>query len=148
MYLCCLFVLIIGAHMGLDLCICIPESTHADSKAVTSLVYTCCSGARYNWKAKYRVIPETRAYNAERNGGETRTSTISSSEMFKRHQCSMELRLVQLCFLLCACSFRSGLSCRWIKHKFQHHHGVSLGLIRKMVSFASCSFIRFHFHYY
>uniref|UniRef100_A0A673M5X1 Interferon a3-like n=2 Tax=Sinocyclocheilus rhinocerous TaxID=307959 RepID=A0A673M5X1_9TELE len=44
----------------------------------------------------------------------------------------MDLRLVQLCLLLSACSFSSVLSCRWIKHKFQHHHGVSLDLIRKM----------------
>ncbi|XP_016145517.1 interferon a3-like [Sinocyclocheilus grahami] len=45
---------------------------------------------------------------------------------------TMDLRLVQLCLLLSACSFSSVLSCRWIKHKFQHHHGVSLDLIRKM----------------
>ncbi len=37
--------MIIGAHMGLDLCISIAEGMHADSKAVTSLVYTCRSGA-------------------------------------------------------------------------------------------------------
>ncbi|XP_059386167.1 interferon phi 4 [Carassius carassius] len=43
----------------------------------------------------------------------------------------MELRLVQLCLLLSACGFSSVLGCRWIKHKFQHHHGVSLDLIRK-----------------
>ncbi|XP_043109555.1 interferon phi 4 [Puntigrus tetrazona] len=45
---------------------------------------------------------------------------------------TMDLRLVQLCLLLSACSFRSVLSCRWIKHKFQHHHGVSSDLIRIM----------------
>ncbi|XP_016096219.1 interferon phi 4 [Sinocyclocheilus grahami] len=45
----------------------------------------------------------------------------------------MDLGLVQLCLLLLsACGFSSVLSCRWIKHKFQHHHGVSLDLIRKM----------------
>uniref|UniRef100_A0A671RAU9 Interferon a3-like n=1 Tax=Sinocyclocheilus anshuiensis TaxID=1608454 RepID=A0A671RAU9_9TELE len=45
----------------------------------------------------------------------------------------MDLRLVQLCLLLSACSFSSVLSCRWIQHKFQHHHGVSLDLIRKIL---------------
>uniref|UniRef100_A0A8C2QAT6 Interferon a3-like n=1 Tax=Cyprinus carpio TaxID=7962 RepID=A0A8C2QAT6_CYPCA len=46
----------------------------------------------------------------------------------------MDLRLLQLCLLLSACAFSSVLSCRWIKHKFRQHHGVSLDLIRKMVN--------------
>ncbi|XP_026079077.1 interferon phi 4 [Carassius auratus] len=44
----------------------------------------------------------------------------------------MELRLVQLCLLLSVCGFSSVLGCRWIKHKFHHHHRVSVDLIRKM----------------
>lgn len=40
----------------------------------------------------------------------------------------------QLLLLLSVCSVSSVLSCRWIKHKFQHHHGISLDLIKTMVS--------------
>lgn len=138
------FVLILCAHMGLDHCRRVPESMHADSKAVTSLLHTCRSGAPLQLESEMCAIPETRAYKRGENGGETvtRSSNSSSSEMIKWHQSSMELRLVQLCLLLSACCFSSGLSCRWIKHKFRHHHGVSLGLIRKMVSLTSCSFMR------
>ncbi|XP_067226133.1 interferon phi 4 [Chanodichthys erythropterus] len=39
---------------------------------------------------------------------------------------------VQLLLLLSVCSVSSELSCRWIKHKFQQHHGISLDLIRTM----------------
>nr|AMT92192.1 interferon 4 [Ctenopharyngodon idella] len=38
----------------------------------------------------------------------------------------------QLLLLLSVCSVSSVLSCRWIKHKFQHHHGISLDLIKTM----------------
>ncbi|XP_050979913.1 interferon phi 4 [Labeo rohita] len=44
----------------------------------------------------------------------------------------MDLRLVQICLLLSACSFSSVLSCRWIEDKFKQYHGISLDLIRKM----------------
>ncbi|XP_051959536.1 interferon a3-like [Xyrauchen texanus] len=41
-------------------------------------------------------------------------------------------RLVHLCLFLSVYRISSVMSCRWIKHKFQHHHGVSLNLIGKM----------------
>lgn len=39
-----------------------------------------------------------------------------------------------LCLVLSVCTITPVLSCRWIKHKFNHHHRVSLDLIEKMVS--------------
>ncbi|XP_051530989.1 interferon a3-like [Myxocyprinus asiaticus] len=44
----------------------------------------------------------------------------------------MYRHLMHLCLLLSVCQISSVLSCRWIKNKFQHHHGVSLDLIGKM----------------
>ncbi|XP_051523389.1 interferon a3-like [Myxocyprinus asiaticus] len=40
--------------------------------------------------------------------------------------------LVHLCLFLSVCRISSVMSCRWIKRKFQHHHGVSLDLIGNM----------------
>ncbi|XP_056324849.1 interferon phi 4 [Danio aesculapii] len=37
----------------------------------------------------------------------------------------------QFCVLL-SVSFSSVLGCRWVKHKLQHHHGISLDLLRRM----------------
>ncbi|NP_001155212.1 interferon phi 4 precursor [Danio rerio] len=37
----------------------------------------------------------------------------------------------QFCVLL-SVGFSSVLGCRWVKHRLQHHHGVSLDLLRKM----------------
>ncbi|XP_057213811.1 interferon phi 4 [Triplophysa rosa] len=44
----------------------------------------------------------------------------------------MFVRSSLLCLVLSVCTLRSVLGCRWIKHKFQHHHRVSLDLIEKM----------------
>ncbi|XP_051969222.1 interferon a3-like [Xyrauchen texanus] len=44
----------------------------------------------------------------------------------------MYRHLLHLCLLLSVCRISSVLSCRWIRNKFQQHHGVSLDLIGKM----------------
>ncbi|KAA0725549.1 hypothetical protein E1301_Tti010288 [Triplophysa tibetana] len=44
----------------------------------------------------------------------------------------MFVRPSLLCLALSVCTIQHVLGCRWIKHKFQDHHRVSLDLIEKM----------------
>ncbi|XP_042624200.1 interferon a3-like [Cyprinus carpio] len=86
-------------------------------------------------KRAYKRRPEWRRGDTSREPEETpalKQQLISGSSSGITQHDRMDLRLLQLCLLLSACAFSSVLSCRWIKHKFRQHHGVSLDLIRKM----------------